>query len=128
MTGRPYSDFMMSSPKKRDFNIKLIAIDRERNELYDRINRRVVQMFDKGLEDEVRSLESYRKLPPLKTVGYKELFEYFDGKTDRQEAMERVQNNTRKYARKQITWFRKNGRYRWFHPDKAEEILKFIES
>ncbi len=126
ITGKPYSSFLTASRKTRDFSFRLIALDRPREELYENINRRVLEMIDKGLVEEARKLYPFRKNNALNTVGYKELFEHFEEKTSLDEAIERIRANTRKYARKQLTWFRKDPEWNWFHPDDREDILKFV--
>lgn len=126
LTSKPYSDFMKNTAKNRPFEIKNIAINLEREDLYQKINKRVTQMIKRGLVEEAKNLYPYRELSPLKTVGYREIFNFLDKETDLDKAIELIQNNSRKYARKQITWFRKNNRYKWFHPNDIQEILKYI--
>lgn len=128
MTGNTYTSYRKQEKKPRPFNIIKIGLNREREELYERINQRVLQMVANGLVDEARSVYPKRGLNALNTVGYKELFEYFDGKCTEQEAIFRIQCDSRKYCRKQLTWFRRDPLIRWFHPDKIEEIIKYIES
>ncbi|QZT37072.1 tRNA (adenosine(37)-N6)-dimethylallyltransferase MiaA [Halosquirtibacter xylanolyticus] len=128
MTGGPYSELRTNTVKNRPFNIIKICVNREREEVYDRINRRVLMMIDQGLEAEARSLYDYKDLPALNTVGYREFFNYFGGEKDLDYAIERVQANSRKYARKQLTWFRRDKAYEWFHPDEQEQIVDFIKS
>ncbi len=113
MTGRKFSSFKTSPMKKRDFEIEKIGLVRPRDVLYDRINRRVMQMIDDGLEDEVRSLLPYRDLPALQTVGYREMFAYIDGKVSLDRAVELIQRNTRHYAKRQMTWWRRDSDIRW---------------
>lgn len=113
MTGRKFSSFKTSPMKKRDFEIEKIGLVRPRDVLYDRINRRVLQMIDDGLEDEVRSLLPYRDLPALQTVGYREMFAYIDGKVSLDRAVELIQRNTRHYAKRQMTWWRRDSDIRW---------------
>lgn len=105
MTGRPFSSFKTDCRKQRSFEIEKIGLTRPRDVLYDRINRRVDQMFDEGLVEEARSLIAERNLPALQTVGYKELFESFDGLYDLDRAKELIQRNTRHYAKRQMTWW-----------------------
>lgn len=126
-TGKPYSSFLKYKKKERPFRILKIALDLPRDELYQRINRRVDIMINKGLEDEALQFYNYRNLTALKTVGYKELFEYFDGKISKEEAIDLIKRNTRKYARKQLTWFRRNNDYVWFNPHNYELINNFIK-
>ena len=105
MTGRPFSSFKTGVRKKRDFEIEKILLTRPRDVLYDRINRRVLDMIDAGLVDEVRSLGKYRHLPALQTVGYKEIFDYLDGNITLDRAVELIQRNTRRYAKKQLSYW-----------------------
>lgn len=127
MTGQTYTSFRKNTKKQRPFNIIKIGLNREREELYDRINRRVQMMVDEGLVDEARKVYPKRELNALNTVGYKELFEYFDGKCTLDEAVFRIQCDTRKYCRKQLTWFRRDKNIHWFHPDDIEEIINYID-
>ncbi len=126
MTGLTYTSFRTAGRKQRPFRIVKIGLNRNREELYRRINRRVDQMMADGLLDEVRSMEPYRNENALNTVGYKELFCYLDGVWSLDEAVERIKGNTRRYARKQLTWFKRDGQMRWFHPDEKELIMKYI--
>lgn len=128
MTGKTYTSFRRNERKKRPFNIVKIGLNRERDELYARINKRVEQMVQEGLVDEARRVYPLRGINALNTVGYKELFEYFDGNCTKEEAFFRIQCDSRKYCRKQLTWFRKDSQIRWFHPDNIEEIIKYIET
>ena len=112
-TGRPYSSFKTSPKKKRDFEIVKIGLTRDREVLYSRINQRVDQMMDEGLVDEARSVLPYRDLPALNTVGYKELFEYFDGSIPLEEAVRLIKRNTRHYAKRQLTWWGRDSSIRW---------------
>lgn len=127
MTGLPYSHFRTNTRKSRPFRVLKIGLNRPREELYERINERVRTMMDEGLEQEARSVYPLRGLNSLNTVGYRELFNYFDGKTDREEAIRQIQSNTRQYMRKQLTWFKKDERIAWFHPDNIEEIINYID-
>jgi tRNA dimethylallyltransferase len=127
-TGRPYSTFLTRKPKERPFRILRLALDRDREELYGRINRRVDQMMEDGLLEEARTLFSRRGLTALKTVGYRELFRHLDGELPLEEAVDLIRRNTRKFARKQLTWFRKGSRYTWFHPDQLREMIRWIEA
>ena len=113
LTGRPFSSWKLSEPKKRDFEIEKLVIDRPREELYSRINARVDQMMEKGLLEEVRSLLPHRHCTALQTVGYKELFAYLDGLIPLEEAVHQIKANTRRYARKQLTWWRRDPSARW---------------
>lgn len=128
MTGKTYTSFRTSKKKQRPFNIIKIGLNRPREELYERINLRVDQMMVFGLLEEALSVYPKRHLNALNTVGYKELFNYFDGKWSLEEAVERIKGNTRCYCRKQLTWFKRDEQIRWFHPDNIEEIIKYIKS
>ena len=126
MTGKTYTSFRKREKRQRPFNIIKIGLNRPREELYDRINRRVDQMMADGLLEEAKALYPKRHLNALNTVGYKELFDYIDGRWPLEEAVERIKGNTRRYARKQLTWFKKDESIRWFHPDETETIIKYI--
>ncbi len=126
-TGKTYTSFRTNTKKERPFRIVKIGLNREREELYDRINRRVLQMIDDGMVEEARSVYEYRGLNSLNTVGYKELFLYFDGALTLDEAIEKIQNNTRKYARKQLTWYRRDDRIKWFNPEEKNDIIAYID-
>jgi tRNA dimethylallyltransferase len=126
-TGKPYSSFLTKEKKKRPFNIIKIGLIREREELYERINKRVDQMIEKGLTQEVRELSKHKHLNALNTVGYKELFDYFDGKISFNEAIRLIKRDTRRYAKRQITWFSKDEDLEWFHPDEKNKIVEYIE-
>ena len=125
-TGRTYTSYRTQQKKQRPFRIIKIGLNREREELYQRINQRVDQMMADGLLDEVKALVSKRHTNALNTVGYKELFDYLDGRWSLDEAVERIKGNTRRYARKQLTWFKRDTDVRWFHPAQQEEILNYI--
>jgi tRNA dimethylallyltransferase len=127
-TGRTYTSFRTQSKKERPFRIVKIGLNRDRNELYNRINARVDAMMEQGLLHEAESLYNQRQLNALNTVGYKEMFDYMDGRWSLDEAVERMKGNTRRYARKQLTWFKRDEEVRWFHPDQIDEILKYIEA
>ena len=126
MTGKTYTSFRTRSCKKRPFQIIKIGLKRDREELYDRINRRVDQMMADGLLEEAKKVYPYRSLNSLNTVGYKEIFQYLDGTYTLDEAVERIKGNTRRYCRKQLTWLRRDETIRWFHPDQIEDILRYI--
>lgn len=112
-TGEPFSSFKTRCFKERDFEIVKIGLERPREELYERINQRVLKMMSHGLEAEARRMLPYRDLPALQTVGYKEMFQYFDGEIDREEAVRRIQVNTRHYAKRQLTWWRRDNSINW---------------
>lgn len=126
-TGRTYTSYRTQQKKERPFRITKIGLNRDREELYRRINERVDQMMTDGLLDEVKSLYAYRTANALNTVGYKELFDYLDGRWPLEEAVERIKGNTRRYARKQLTWFKRDKDIRWFHPEQQQEILNYIK-
>ena len=126
MTGKTYTSFRKRSKKERPFRIIKIGLDRPREELYLRINARVDKMMSDGLLDEVKALYPKKELNALNTVGYKELFDYLDGRWPLEEAVERIKGNTRRYARKQLTWYKKDEQIRWFHPDDKQSILNYI--
>ena len=126
MTGRTYTSFRKRNKKERPFRIVKIGLTREREELYHRINARVDAMMQQGLLKEAENVYSLRDLNALNTVGYKELFEYFNGRWSLDEAVERIKGNTRRYARKQLTWYKKDPLIRWFHPDQKKEIIDYI--
>jgi tRNA dimethylallyltransferase len=125
MTGKPYSTFRTKQTKERPFNIIKLGLNRDREVLYNRINQRVDMMFDEGLEQEARSLYAFRHLNSLNTVGYRELFECFDGTITLAEAKEKIKANSRKYARKQLTWFRRDTEITWFTPEMKDEIISY---
>lgn len=127
MAGVPYSSLRTNTPKDRGFRIIRVGLNRDREELYDRIDRRVDLMLEDGLEAEVRSLWHLRHLNALNTVGYKELFDYFEEKIDYPEAIRLIKRNSRRYARKQLSWFRRDNDIQWFHPDQKKEIWQFLE-
>ena len=127
-TGKTYTSFRSNTTKERPFNIIKIGLNWDRNELYDRINQRVLNMIDEGMIEEALRVYPKRTLNSLNTVGYKEMFEYLDGLTTLDEAIFKIQSNTRKYARKQLTWYKKDDDLQWFNPDNVEEILKYIST
>ena len=126
MTGKTYTSFRKREKRQRPFQIIKIGLNRPREELYDRINQRVDQMMADGLLEEARSLYPLRHLNALNTVGYKELFDYLEGRWPLEEAVERIKGNTRRYARKQLTWYKKDPQIRWFHPQETEQIISYI--
>ena len=124
MTGKTYTSFRKREKKERPFRIVKIGLNRDREELYNRINQRVDQMMTDGLLDEAQRLYPMRHMNA--TVGYKEMFNYLDGTWTLEEAVERIKGNTRRYARKQLTWYKKDEQIRWFHPDEIEQIYSYI--
>jgi tRNA dimethylallyltransferase len=125
-TGRTYTSFRTQQRKERPFQIVKIGLNREREELYQRINQRVDQMMEDGLLDEVKGLVDKRHTNALNTVGYKELFDYLDGRWSLDEAVERIKGNTRRYARKQLTWYKRDTEMQWFHPDDIQGIENYL--
>ena len=126
MTGKTYTSFRKREIKQRPFRIVKIGLNRDREELYNRINQRVDQMMTDGLLDEAKRLYPMRHMNALNTVGYKEMFAYLDGTWTLEEAVERIKGNTRRYARKQLTWYKKDEQIRWFHPNEIEQIYSYI--
>ncbi len=126
MTGKKYSSFRSNTAKTRDFSIIKIGLDIDRKILHQRINQRVDEMINDGLIIEAQSLIPFRDKNSLNTVGYKELFDYFDGKTNLNEAIELTKRNTRRYARRQLTWFRRDKSIYWFSPFHQDEIIEFV--
>ena len=125
-TGRPFSSFHTGQRKARPFRIVQVGLTRDREELYERIDRRVELMLEAGMVEEARQVYPLRSLNALNTVGYKELFSYFDAAIDLPEAVRLIQRNSRHYARKQLSWWRRNPEICWFHPDDWESIVKHI--
>lgn len=128
VTGRPYSEQRIGEHKERPFDIVKVGTDMPRDILYERINRRVDMMVDEGLVDEARSLYPKRHLNALQTVGYRELFDHFDGKCTMDEAIELIKRNSRRYAKRQMTWFRRDASIGWFSPNDLDDIIAFIDS
>ena len=126
MTGKTYTSFRKREKRQRPFQIIKIGLNRPREELYDRINQRVDQMMADGLLEEAKSLYPLRHLNALNTVGYKELFDHLEGRWPLEEAVERIKGNTRRYARKQLTWYKKDERVKWFHPQETKQIISYI--
>ena len=127
MTGRPYSELRTNTKKTRPFRIIKIGLTRDREELCDRINARVDQMMRDGLMEEARHVYPYKHLNSLNTVGYKEMFNYLDGEWPLDFSIEKIKRNSRVYARKQMTWFKRDKEINWFHPDNIEGILTFLD-
>ncbi len=126
-TGKTYTSFRTAEKKQRPFNIIKIGLNRNRTELYERINQRVCTMMEEGLEEEARKVYPKRGLTSLRTVGYKEMFSYFSGEINCEEAIRQIQSHTREYMRKQLTWFKRDEEIRWFHPDNVKEIINYID-
>lgn len=127
-TGLPYSSFRKNNVKERDFKVIKLALLWDRNELITRINKRVENMVRDGLIEEARKMYPKRQLNSLNTVGYKELFQYFDGKISLNEAIEQIKISTRQYAKRQMTWLRKNNDYQWFSVDEIPKMIEYINS
>ncbi|WP_373727721.1 tRNA (adenosine(37)-N6)-dimethylallyltransferase MiaA [Bacteroides heparinolyticus] len=128
VTGKTYTSFRVNRQKSRPFDILKVGLNIPREILYNRINRRVVQMIKDGLEEEAHKVYPLRHLTSLSTVGYREMFAYFDGQFTLEEAIERIQGHTRQYARKQLTWLKRDESIRWFQPDEWDEILQYVMS
>ena len=126
MTGKTYTSFRKNEKKERPFRIVKIGLNRPREELYNRINQRVLSMIANGLEEEARNVFSFRNENALNTVGYKEIFEYFNGNITLDEAICKIQSNTRRYCRKQLTWFKRDTTIKWFSPNDETAILEYI--
>lgn len=126
-TGRPYSEQRSGEHKERPFNIIKIGTDMPRDVLYERINRRVGMMVEQGLVNEARTMYPKRHLNALQTVGYRELFDHFDGKCTMDEAIELIKRNSRRYAKRQMTWFRRDAEIGWFSPSDTQHIIAFID-
>lgn len=127
MTGKTYSSFRKKEQKIRAFEIIKIGLNRPREEMYERINERVWAMIDAGLEAEARRMYSFRTLNALNTVGYKEIFSFFDGEISKDEAIRQIQSNTRRYMRKQLTWLKRDDRIKWFEPEDEGAIINYID-
>ena len=127
-SGRPYSEQRHGTTAERSFNIVKIGVDMPRDILYDRINRRVDMMIADGLIEEARTMLPKRELNALQTVGYREMFDYFDGKITLDEAIELIKRNSRRYAKRQMTWFRRDTEIGWFAPDKLNDIIEHIDN
>jgi len=127
MTGKKISEVKSKSKTPRNFDVLQIGIDCKREELYEKINNRVDEMMNRGLEKEVRTLEKYRDKNALKTVGYQELFRYFDGEYTQEEAIEKIKVNSRRYAKRQMSWFRRYSDIQWFKADEIKEITTLIQ-
>ena len=126
-TGKPYSDYRTGKQKQRSFDIVQVGLNLSREELYQKIDLRVDQMMDQGLENEARLLLHFKDKNALQTVGYKELFDYFEGKYDLDKAIELIKQNTRRFAKRQLTWFLKDTETHWFHPGDLKQIMKLVK-
>lgn len=126
ITGKPFSELRTGKVQKRPFHILKIGLTRPRTELYERINERVDQMVKNGLLEEAMQYYSYRNLNPLNTVGYKEIYDYLDGKYSLEKAIEKVKQNSRHYAKRQLTWFRHDKDIQWLHPEEEEKIIDYV--
>jgi tRNA dimethylallyltransferase len=124
--GRPYSSFLKKQKRERDFGIIKIGLERSRDDLYRRINSRVDYMISIGLEEEAKRLYDFRNLNALNSVGYKEFFDLFDGKISREKAIELIKRNSRRYSKRQMTWWGKDKEIRWFQPGHVGEIINYI--
>ncbi len=127
-SGERYSALRQGEPREREFDVVKVGLDLPREELYDRINRRVDEMLREGLEAEVRGVYGLRDLNSLQTVGYRELFSYFDGETTFEEAVELIKRNTRRYAKRQMTWFRRDKDVEWFDRFDPDAVINYVES
>jgi tRNA dimethylallyltransferase len=127
-SGKTFSSLRTNIKKQRPFNIVKIGLNSDRDKLYERINLRVDQMVEDGLIEEVESLKTYRHLNPLNTVGYSEIFNYLDGKSTREDAIEKIKQNTRRFAKRQITWFKKSEDIKWYKPDELDSIIHHLNS
>jgi tRNA dimethylallyltransferase len=125
-TGRRYTEFLTGKSVERAFNIIKIGLKREKEDLYGRINSRVDEMIRNGLEDEARGLFDLRDLNPLKSVGYREFFEFFEGKISREKAIELIKRNSRRYAKRQMTWWSRDKEIEWFAPDQLQDVIRYI--
>lgn len=125
-TGQKFSSFRIGQKTERNFKLIKIGLELPREELYERINKRVDLMMEAGLLEEAKQLYPNRNLNSLQTVGYRELFDYFDGKTDLETAISEIKKNSRRYSKRQLTWYRKDDRIVWFRPDEKEEILRYV--
>ena len=125
-TGKPFSAQRLNQPAQRPFNTLKMVLNRERSELFERINQRVDAMVAQGLEAEARSVYPFRHLNALNTVGYKEFFSYFDGQISKEQAIEDIKTHTRRYAKRQLSWFKRDSDYHWVTPDEFEKVLRLV--
>ena len=126
LTKRPFSEFRKNTKAERPFEIIKIALNRNREELYERINLRMDQMIEAGLLEEAKSLIEHKNRRSLKTVGYQEIYDYLDGNYDYEEAIRLLKRNSRRYAKRQITWFKRDQEFEWFNPDNFETIKDYV--
>jgi len=126
ITGKPYSDLRSGERKERNFNVLKIGLNRPRQELYDRINLRVDEMMAEGLLQEAEQFYQFRQMNTLNTVGYKELYEYLDGNWTLDFAVNMIKQDSRRYAKRQLTWFNRDKEIHWFHPDEEDKIIDFV--
>lgn len=127
-TGRPYSSFLKKEKRQRDFEILKIGLERPREELFKRINLRVDRMIEEGLENEARGLFELRHLNALNSVGYREFFDYFEGKITKDKAIELIKRNTRRFAKRQMTWWARDKEITWFDPDNTKDVINYIDN
>ncbi|MNJ93053.1 tRNA dimethylallyltransferase [compost metagenome] len=127
-TGQKLSSFLTSNKKERPFNIIKIGLNTDREKLYNQINHRVDIMIENGLVEEVKSLTAYKKLNALKTVGYSEIFDYLDSTIDLPTAIDKIKQNTRRFAKRQLTWFRKDTETTWFEPNESSSVIRYLEN
>lgn len=127
-SGRPYSSFLSKSNKQRDYTVVKVGLEIDRDELYKKIEDRVDAMLDAGLEEEVRSLVRFKDYNALNTVGYREMFEYLNGKVTLEEAVDLIKRNTRRFAKRQLTWFKRDDEIQWFDPQQRVDIMGYITS
>jgi tRNA dimethylallyltransferase len=127
-TGKTFSSLRTKNKKQRPFNIVKIGLNIDRDKLYQRINTRVDEMINMGLIAEVENLKAHRDLNTLNTVGYSEIFEFLDNKCNKVEAIEKIKQNTRRFAKRQLTWFNKSDDIKWFSPDQIEDIIQYLNS
>ena len=127
LSGEKYSEMRSGKPADLPFNVVKIGLEMDRGKLYERINHRVDEMIKAGLEAEARSVIQYRDNNALATVGYREMFDYFDGKISLEKAVELIKQHSRNYAKRQMTWWRRDSTIKWFHPEQIDDVLKLVE-
>lgn len=126
-TGKPFSSYRVKKVNFRPFHIIKIGLDLKRGELYHRINQRVDKMMESGLLEEVKRMLPYKTLNALNTVGYSELFDHLEGKTTLEESVEKIKQNTRRFAKRQLTWFKRQDDIKWFEPDQANQVIIYLD-